>query len=79
MISKVLFSEVFNQFIFISLVINTIILSLDGIFNEKSKMGQILNVLNTIFTLIFTFEIVLKLIYNGLTSNFFTFYFYYFL
>lgn len=46
-------------------VLNTVILSLDGLYVEGSKTDFYLSIINTVFTLLFIAEMLLKMIALG--------------
>lgn len=62
---KLVNSPIFNGFIILIIVLNTILLSSDQYPLLDNKVLQILDLLNTIFTIIFTIEVVLKIIGLG--------------
>lgn len=58
-------STLFEQIVVVSVVLNTLVLSLDGVFNDGT-INQAFDNLNLTFTLIFTVEMVFKIVGFGL-------------
>jgi hypothetical protein len=58
-------SPIFNGFILFVIVLNTIVLSLDKYPEFEENVQEIFKVLNVSFTIIFTFEVVVKIIGVG--------------
>jgi len=61
-------SPLFNGFIMLIILLNTVVLSLDKYPEFDVGVVDILGVANTCFTIIFTFEVVIKLIGLGATG-----------
>lgn len=60
-IKKVVLSTSFDYIILLCVVCNTVVLTLEGLVEEEES----LNTMNTIFTVIFTIDMVLKVIGMG--------------
>jgi hypothetical protein len=58
-------SPIFNGFILFVIVLNTIVLSLDKFPEFDENVQDVFKVLNVSFTIIFTFEVVVKIIGVG--------------
>ena len=68
-------SKAFDYFIFLFVIINTIILSLDGLYSDSETIA-IFSLMNTIFSLIFLIEMIIKLYgigVKGIILNYFIF------
>jgi len=59
----------FNNTILISVLLNTIVLATVGLIKEGSSLSGVMSDLNFAFTVIFTVEMVLKLIGLGITGK----------
>tara|TARA_B110000305_G_scaffold239654_1_gene308047 strand:- start:587 stop:1597 length:1011 start_codon:yes stop_codon:yes gene_type:complete len=62
-------SPIFNGFIIFIIVLNTIVLSMDGYPPQEKEVQQVFDVANVVFTVIFTAELIVKVIGLG-TSGF---------
>jgi len=58
----------FNNIVLISVFLNTIILATVGLVDDESSLGTLLSNFNFVFTIIFTIEMVCKLIALGITG-----------
>ena len=58
-------NEFFDAFIIIIIIINTLCLALDKYPNFDIVILDLLNILNYVFTVIFTMEVILKIIGLG--------------
>ncbi|EGR31607.1 hypothetical protein IMG5_106200 [Ichthyophthirius multifiliis] len=64
LIKNIVLSKHFDNFIMLCVVINTIVLTLDGVLSEQGE--KILNQFNFSFTIIFTIDMCLKLLGEGI-------------
>lgn len=69
MLKKILESDFFGRFILILIIINSIVLGLDTSVELKTKFGNILTLIDNVCLIIFTLELVLRIIVYRL--NFF--------
>lgn len=61
-------SPIFNGLIIFIILLNTVVLSMDKYPEYDGEINNVFNVANTIFTIIFTVEVVLKLIGLGVSG-----------
>lgn len=64
-------SSWFNNLVLISVLLNTVILASQGLVSDGSTLASVFSDFNFTFTIIFTIEMVLKMIALGLISKFF--------
>lgn len=62
MLKKILASEIFGRFILILIIINSIVLGLDTSVEIKAKFGNILTLIDHLCLVVFTLELVLRII-----------------
>jgi len=58
-------SPLFNAFILFVIVMNTVVLSVDKHPEFDEDVQELFKIMNTIFTIVFTFEVVVKIIGVG--------------
>jgi len=58
-------SQLMNNFLLLCVILNTVVLAMDGLFSEESQIN-LLSTFNLVFTIIFIIEMGLKILGFGL-------------